>query len=290
MKTIDSKIERIRKPTLEFFQKYIATARQPVIITGATKNWQACSLWTDDYLNDAIGNKKVPIFSSQHSSFMGEPENGTAKFIKPMRFRDFIHLLKLHRYSRDIYYYLIQFSLPQLSSKLFQDIEFPVYCQNKLLQNYSCLLWLGSEGNITSLHYDMADNILVQVRGRKRLVLFDPKQTDFLYPFPIDCQIPHTSQVDIDRPDLTRFPNFSKARAIECVLEAGEMIFIPAFWWHQVYSLDDTQFPTISVNFWYKAPLSQLLTPPGRRYVTMRLWRKALQWRRKLKLKLKLKQ
>ncbi len=212
-----------------------------------------------------------------------------AKLVKIMKFSDFIHLLKLHRYSKDIYYYLIQVPLSLLSPKLPQDIEFPVYCQNKLLLQNSPRFWLGSSGNISSLHYDMADNIMVQVRGRKRFVFFDPKQTNCLYPFSVKCHIPHTSQVDIDRPNLTQFPNFSKARAVECVLEAGEMMFIPAFWWHQVHSFDDIQFPTISVNFWYKAPMMQLLTPPGRRYIAMILWHQLLQWHKKLKSQLKLK-
>lgn len=280
MKTTDLKIERIEKPTVKFFQKYIATSRQPVIITGATSNWQACSSWTDVYLNDVIGNIKVKICTSQNSVFVGDPEDGYAKSFKIMRFSDFISLLRLNRYSKDTYYYLAQASIPQLSPKLLQDIKFPVYCKNKLWHDDSSQLWLGSSGNISSLHYDMADNILVQVKGSKRFVFFAPKQTNFLYPFPVNCQISHFSQVDIDRPDLKQFPNFSNARAVECVLKAGEMIFIPAFWWHQVYSLDDAQFPTISVNFWYKAPPMQLLTPSGRRYVTMRLWRKVLSWRR----------
>ncbi len=74
MKTTDLKIERIEKPTSEFLQQYISTSRKPVIITGAMSNWKACSLWTDDYLDAAVGNTKVAIRVSQNPAFRGDPE------------------------------------------------------------------------------------------------------------------------------------------------------------------------------------------------------------------------
>lgn len=33
--------------------------------------------------------------------------------------------------------------------------------------------------------------------------------------------------VDIDSPDLKRFPDFVKAKRYECVLEPGDLLFIP---------------------------------------------------------------
>lgn len=33
--------------------------------------------------------------------------------------------------------------------------------------------------------------------------------------------------LDIDSPDLGRFPEFVKARRFECVLEPGDLLFIP---------------------------------------------------------------
>ncbi|WP_089129852.1 cupin-like domain-containing protein [Tolypothrix sp. NIES-4075] len=44
------------------------------------------------------------------------------------------------------------------------------------------------------------------------------------------------------------------------------MLFIPVFWWHQVYSLENSNNKlNISVNFWYKPPNSQFFTFPGKR-------------------------
>ena len=47
------------------------------------------------------------------------------------------------------------------------------------------------------------DNVLIQVTGRKRVVLYPPQDVDFLY------MVGDKSAVlDIDDPDLNRFPLF----------------------------------------------------------------------------------
>ena len=101
--------------------------------------------------------------------------------------------------------------------ELAQDIETPDYVDKKLL--WVTNFWLGTHGNTTQLHYDLSYNILAQVSGRKRILLFEPKQISFLYPFPAYSKIPHLSQINIDEPDIEKFPKFSKAKYIECVIE-----------------------------------------------------------------------
>lgn len=293
MTTTILKIERIENPTKEFFQKQIYTARKPVIITGAINHWKAYSIWTEDYLNTLIGNTDVFVCASKNQFFLGNPEHGFKKLLEQMKFSDFIDLLRQNKNSTDVYYYLVRASIPQFFPELLGDIELPIYCEDKSLTNGLINLWLGCSGNISQLHYDLDDNFLVQVRGRKRVVLLDPWQTPYLYPFPANSNNLHSfSQiVNIDKPDLNKFPQCQKARYCEVFLEAGEMLFIPAFWWHQVYTIEAPQFPTISVNFWFKPPLMSWLTTPSGQRSTVRipkiLQNKSLNWRRKMTRKLK---
>jgi hypothetical protein len=42
------------------------------------------------------------------------------------------------------------------------------------------------------------------------------------------------SQVDIEAPDLSQHPLFAEADSWEVLLNSGDMLFIPAFYWHQV--------------------------------------------------------
>ena len=66
------------------------------------------------------------------------------------------------------------------------------------------------------------DNVLIQVSGHKKIVLFPPNDLEFLYMLGDKSQV-----VEIDNPDFNVFPLFSKATRYECELMEGDMIFIP---------------------------------------------------------------
>jgi hypothetical protein len=102
------------------------------------------------------------------------------------------------------------------------------------------------------LHFDLTENFLVVLRGTKRVLLFAPSESRHLYPFPVTAKTPHMSHVDPIAPDLAAFPDYAQARGVEVELAAGEMLYVPAFWWHHVrsYGLN------IALNFWYLPALT----------------------------------
>ena len=87
------------------------------------------------------------------------------------------------------------------------------------------------------------DNLLVQVTGRKRVVLFSPQEVNNLYLSGDKSRV-----LDIDTPDLTAYPRFAHATRHECLLKAGDVLFIPALWFHNVVSLDFS----VAVNLFWK--------------------------------------
>jgi len=59
------------------------------------------------------------------------------------------------------------------------------------------------------------------------------------------------SPVDIAAPDLKRFPKFTEAKRLSCVLNPGDVLFMPAFWWHEVQSYPDVvQRRNLAINYW----------------------------------------
>jgi len=80
-----------------------------------------------------------------------------------------------------------------------------------------------------------------------------------MYPYPSRHVYDRQSQVDIMSPDLDKFPNFCKATVHEAIIGPGDILFIPAFWWHFVVSDNTTTTEndldiTISVRFsFYRA-------------------------------------
>lgn len=55
-------------------------------------------------------------------------------------------------------------------------------------------------------------------------------------------------KVDVEGVDAQRFPLFAGAPWLECVLEAGSVLYLPPRWWHYVRSLS----LSFSVSFWWK--------------------------------------
>ncbi len=104
------------------------------------------------------------------------------------------------------------------------------------------------------------------IQGRKQLRLFSHEYIDRLYPNPLGSHGKTIqSQVNLDNPDLSKFPNFAHTECHHTVLHPGDMLFIPAFYWHQVSALDSG----ISCNMFYGdrengTYVGKLLRPPFR--------------------------
>jgi hypothetical protein len=116
----------------------------------------------------------------------------------------------------------------------------------------SVRIWISNRSTVAA-HYDVLDNIACVCAGRRRFTLFPPDQISNLYVGPIDFTPAgqSISLVDLDAPDLDRYPRFAEAlaHAQSALLEPGDAIYIPSMWWHQVRSLDGLN---ILINHWWR--------------------------------------
>ncbi len=122
-------------------------------------------------------------------------------------------------------------------------------------------IWIGNR-TTASAHYDMSNNIAVCAVGRRRFTLFPPDQVGNLYPGPLEPtpggQV--VSMVDFGAPDLDRYPRFAAAVQAGQVadLEAGDVLFYPALWWHHVEALDPFN---VLINYWWNTSPRFIDTP-----------------------------
>ncbi|CCW62136.1 unnamed protein product [Phytomonas sp. EM1] len=102
-------------------------------------------------------------------------------------------------------------------------------------------------------HYDTMENVLVQVVGRKRVVLFPPNQYGNLYISGSSSPV-----LNIDAPNLSQYPRFIDAckNAMEVILGPGDLLYFPANWYHHITTLveesSDAPPYSLSVNVFYR--------------------------------------
>jgi hypothetical protein len=100
--------------------------------------------------------------------------------------------------------------------------------------------WIGSDGQVFNLHYDDFVNFICMFEGTKRVTMFPPEQLPNMYhaPFDVLCGYAPTTHVQLLKADLQRYPKFRTAleHARVAILEPGDVLLIPPFWWHHVES------------------------------------------------------
>lgn len=97
-------------------------------------------------------------------------------------------------------------------------------------------LWASLAPTRSSLHYDPHHNLLCVARGAKRVRLLPPAATPALRAQPVTHESANHSPADLAAPDGSAFPALPAALAAQQEYEvaAGDALFIPEGWWHQV--------------------------------------------------------
>jgi len=96
----------------------------------------------------------------------------------------------------------------------------------------------GMKGVIAENHFDATRNMIMILGGERRYILSHPKECDNLYLYPKMHPSARHSEVDWSDPDLVKFPQFAAAKANEIVLQAGDVLYLPTFWFHYIISLE----------------------------------------------------
>lgn len=236
------------------FLRGIYPMRRPALLKGVCLG-PCQEKWTVEYLKQRGRNKdvKVHVSTLPQMDFLGK------NFVyRTLPFAEFVKRAAEIKHSdfflcEDERYYLrslgedVRKEPADLSKQfpdLAEDFHIPQFFEPD--QFFSSVLRISSCGLQLWTHYDVMDNLLAQVAGRKRVVLYSPQDALHLY-----LSGDKSKVLDIDSPDLEQFPEFVKACRYECVLEPGDLLFIPALWFHNTLALGFG----VSVNvFWRHLP------------------------------------
>jgi HSPB1-associated protein 1 len=107
--------------------------------------------------------------------------------------------------------------------------------------------WLGTAGAHTPCHYDTYGfNLVAQLAGRKRWILYPPEDTCFLQP----TRIPYEESSVYSRINFEKWaeavPVIEGTHPHVVELVPGDVLFVPRHWWHHVRNEE----LSVSINTW----------------------------------------
>ncbi|MFZ6711186.1 cupin-like domain-containing protein [Undibacterium sp. TC9W] len=236
---ISAKLDQIQPLVLErqhqlsgeqFLHDYYQQNR-PVIITGMLDDCPARSRWNLAWFREHFSERQVEVQFGRNSDANYEMNSIAHK--RQMRFGEYVDLVEKTGHSNDMYMTANNDSSNRNAlNELWEDVpSLPEYLKTD--QGKQGFFWFGPAGTITPFHHDLTNNFMMQIMGRKRVKLIAPCHLAKLQN-ERHCFTP----VDGRNIDLTRFPQMRDVPVLECILEPGEILFLPVGWWHFVESLD----------------------------------------------------
>ncbi|MEO1518889.1 MAG: cupin-like domain-containing protein [Bacteroidota bacterium] len=216
-------IERRSNLSREEFQEEYVRKNRPVIFTDLVKDWPATEKWTFDYFRETYGHIDVPLYDNDF-------RKAGKDYLVPkttMKFGDYLTLIE----NEPTELRMFLFNIFKHAPNLVNDFNYPSIADGWV--DGFPMMFFGGEGSKVDLHYDLdcASVYITQFQKKKRVILFAPEQSPYLYQHPFTVQ----SSVMLDAPDFGKHPALEKADGMECVLEHGETLFMPSLWWHYMF-------------------------------------------------------
>lgn len=250
------------------FMRYVSR-NTPFVIRGGASSWKATRQWNAAYLKSALagqtvnvavtpnGNADAPTYSPQHCiTVLSKPHEESQSFDNFLAYllqqekSDELPETTEVRYAqtqndnfRDEYACL----LPDAQ----KDIPFARIALQKKPDAVN--LWIGNSKSVTATHKDNFENIFVQIIGRKHFVLLPPvchpcMNETLLTPATYERDdngrlsirldehadlVPFVTW-DPDNPQDNSTPLSKFAKPMRVTLDPGDMLYLPAMWYHKV--------------------------------------------------------
>lgn len=217
-----------------------AAAGMPFLVSGVVKRWPLASLTPQD-LRAQFGHLPVRARIGDYVNTAFAPDRA----MQDMLLRDYLDLTPPDAAS-DLPPYVGNLSLRELN----RLCHWPTWFEKMGPPRF----WIGPARTVTPLHCDYDDNIFAQLWGTKRIFLAPPHHDAFLYTREANPLL-FGSPFDPEAPDFEAFPLARQAALVEIVVEPGDMLYVPAGWYHQVRALSFS----LSSNRWARGqPLALL--------------------------------
>jgi len=198
--------------------------QKPVILEEVTNSWPARQSWSLDYIKKVAGHNIVPLYDSK-------PSTGRKHQHAPettMSLGNYIELLENGENNLRLFFYNLLVGAPELI-KDFSYFDIGLKFFKKLPA-----LFLAGKGSRVQMHFDidMSDLMLCHFGGQKRVWLFPPSQSKYMYRVPFSFSSLY--DIDFENPDYDTYPLLRQLKGEVATLKNNDVLYIPPGYWHYV--------------------------------------------------------
>lgn len=238
----------LHKPSMRELFAYVMR-NQPVIIKDgldAEEGFPPLRNFRDfGYLRYRCGHREVKVKADSTWDHLGRQVFINDPCIQlPMN--DYLKMVEDAEYSgASTPFYMGKVPLPKEIPELAEDIQ--ASPGNPMKRFGACFgpliptgvhTYFGCGKNTTGIHCDPHENLLVVISGTKTFELYPPNDADCMYTTVKRCVNspipPLTVPNAMSREVEAQYPLYRNAKPVRVDLVAGDMFYLPIFWWHGV--------------------------------------------------------
>lgn len=211
-----------------------AKTSTPVVLEGYGKSADLCS-WDFETLKQHYGDEEVLIKIGDYVKEFGRPH----KCSMPLgRFVDSLlgtaPFPAEHRVVEGASPYLSNERFPALAKHLPQLDFFEQQPGEPVVGHDITTFWMGSDDSGTPLHcHHFCDTVVLQLIGSRTFTLIPPHQALHVGYVPHTINI-GTAALDPFADDREQFPGWDQIDCLEVLLEPGDLLLLPGFWFHAI--------------------------------------------------------
>ncbi|EXM35710.1 hypothetical protein FOTG_00132 [Fusarium oxysporum f. sp. vasinfectum 25433] len=279
------------------FMRYVAR-NTPFVIRGGASSWKACQDWNSAYLLSVMKGQNVNVAVTPYGNAdmpTVPPGEESLVFAKPhyedQPFEELLEYVARQDTDPDFppdaevrYAQTQNDNLREEYITLFSDVQKDIpFARIALDKSPDAVnLWIGNSKSVTAIHKDNYENIYVEILGRKHFVLLPSLCHPCVNEQPLrpatymrgengmelkmdptnDEAVPFAIW-DPDKPEqnATKFSHL--ARPLRVTLNPGDMLYLPAMWYHKVLQscAEEDEGFVLAVNYWYDLDFTGPLYP-----------------------------
>lgn len=226
-------VERIKDISAANFYKNYVDKGIPVVIEGAAKEWTCVKEWSLQYFKERHGDDEI-VFVDQHKMDLSHSIITLAEVIEGIqegkgKYYRFYPLLDRH---------------PEHLSDF--DVKWLREFKKAYSPTESFQVFIGGDQSYTPLHNASLANLFVQVTGQKHWKFYPHESIAVIDPDPVRNIYRHApirkagNSFNAFQPDYEHpFNLYEKIDGFEVVLNPGDVLYNPPYYWHTVTNIGD---------------------------------------------------